>query len=479
MIRNSCLFLSASLGLLGVATAQFTPGNLVVTRIGTGAAPLNNASTAVFLDEYTPGGTLVQSVAMPTAASGSNLPFAISGSATSEGQLTQSADGRFLMATGYAIAPGTASIAGTASASVPRVIARIGLDGSIDTSTSIDNLFSGNNIRCAASEDGSAFWAAGGNSGIVYATYGATSGLSLNTALPTNIRCVGIFGGQLYFTSGSGSNRGINSFGGGLPTTSGQVPQLLNGFPTTTSPSPYDFFFADADTAYVADDRTAATGGGIQKWTQSGGVWTLQYTLSPGTVGCRGLSGYVDNGVVTLFAVTSASLGQLVSVVDTGSAPGTFTTIATAPTNTALRGVRYVRTPSLVAEVGTGSPTTVGVPGIARQNGWPTIGNSNFAIAASNLLPNGFAFSLLGIGAPGAGTPVAGAPATVQVYVNPVTTQLLLADANGDASLPLPLPNVTAFVGLPLAVQVLAFDGALAAVVPLGSSAALALQLGN
>lgn len=479
MIRNPSIFLSASLGLLSVATAQFTPGNLVVTRIGTGAAALNNASTAVFLDEYTPGGVFVQTVALPTAASGSNLPFATSGSATSEGLLTQSADGRFLIAAGYGIAPGTASIASSTSASVPRVIARIGLDGTIDTSTSIDNLFSGNNIRSAASDDGSAFWAAGGNSGIVYTSFGATSGLSLNTDVPTNIRGVGIYGGQLYCTSGSGSVRGINAVGSGLPVTSGQVPQLLNGFPTTTAPSPYDFFFADADTAYVADDRTAANGGGIQKWTQSGGVWTLQYTLSPGTVGCRGLSGYVDSGVVTLFAVTTANPGLLVSVVDSGSAPGSFTTIAAAPSNTAFRGVRYVRSPSLVSETGSGSPTTVGVPGIAPQNGWPTIGNTNFAIAASNLLPNGFAFSLLGIGAPGAGTPIAGAPATVLVYVNPVTTQLLLADANGDASLPLPLPNVTAFVGLPLAVQVLAFDGALAAAVPLGSSAALGLQLGN
>jgi len=479
MIRNSSCLLLASLSLLSAATAQFTPGNLVVTRVGTGAASLTNASTAVFLDEYTPGGTLVQSVALPTAASGSNLPFATSGSATSEGQLTQSADGRFLIAAGYGIAPGTASIASSLSASVPRVIARVGLDGSIDTSTSIDNQFSGNNIRSAASDDGSAFWAAGGNSGIVYTTFGATSGLSLNTDVPINIRCVGIFGNQLYCTSGAGSVRGINAVGTGLPTTSGQVPQLLNGFPTTTSPSPYDFFFADADTAYVADDRTAANGGGIQKWTQSGGIWTLQYTLAPGTAGCRAVSGFVDSGVVTLFAATTATPGLLVSVVDSGSAPGTFTTIAATASNTALRGVRYLRTPSLVAEVGTGSPTTVGVPGIARQNGWPTIGNPNFALGASNLLPNGFAFSLLGIGAAGAGTPVTGAAATVLVYVNPVTTQLLLADGNGDASMPLPLPNVTAFVGLPLVAQVLAFDGALPDAVPLGSSAALTLQVGN
>ena len=55
-------------GSVAVA-APFTPGNLVVARVGPGAAALNNASTAVFLDEYTTAGTLVQSIALPPAAS--------------------------------------------------------------------------------------------------------------------------------------------------------------------------------------------------------------------------------------------------------------------------------------------------------------------------------------------------------------------------------------------------------------------------
>ena len=76
------------------------------------------------------------------------------------------------------------------------------------------------------------------------------------------------------------------------------------------------FFFADANTLYVADDRATAAGG-IQKWALAGGTWTLAYTLSPGTnVGCRGLSGTVDNGVVTLYATTTAALAQVVRVVD-------------------------------------------------------------------------------------------------------------------------------------------------------------------
>src|SRR5215218_3098318 len=36
-----------------VPTGAFAPGNIVVCRMGDGAAALNNAATAVFLDEFT------------------------------------------------------------------------------------------------------------------------------------------------------------------------------------------------------------------------------------------------------------------------------------------------------------------------------------------------------------------------------------------------------------------------------------------
>jgi hypothetical protein len=45
-----------------VRAANFTAGNIVVYRVGDGTAALGSTATAVFLDEYTPSGTLVQSV---------------------------------------------------------------------------------------------------------------------------------------------------------------------------------------------------------------------------------------------------------------------------------------------------------------------------------------------------------------------------------------------------------------------------------
>ena len=45
--------------------AAFGAGNVVVYRVGTGSGALVNTGNAVFLDEYSPGGSLVQSLALP------------------------------------------------------------------------------------------------------------------------------------------------------------------------------------------------------------------------------------------------------------------------------------------------------------------------------------------------------------------------------------------------------------------------------
>ncbi len=338
--------LLAGVALLAVAAhvadaAQITPGNLVAVRVGDGTAALTSASTAVFLDEFTTAGVFVQTIPLPTAASGANQPLTNSGSATSEGLLNLSADGRFLVHAGYGTAPGLPSIAGTTSVAVPRVAALVDIaTGNVDTTTALD-AFSGGNPRSATSQDGSALWLSGSNSGVLYATTGATTALALNMA-PTNTRMVQIVAGQLYLSSASSTFQGVSAVGTGLPTTAGQTVTLLPGFPTATGPSSYDYFFADAATLYVADDRTAAQGGGIQKWTESAGTWTLQYTLSVGTSGARSLTGVVQGGAATLYATTTATSANNV-VVGTDTGVGTvFTTVTTAPANTAYRGLRLV-----------------------------------------------------------------------------------------------------------------------------------------
>src|SRR5215475_9867169 len=107
-----------------LASAPFTPGNLVIYRVGTGTGSLVNTGNPVFLDEYTPAGALVQSIALPTTASAPNRRLIASGTATSEGLLTRSTDGLYIVLSGYDAALGTSGLAGTTSSAVPRVVGR-------------------------------------------------------------------------------------------------------------------------------------------------------------------------------------------------------------------------------------------------------------------------------------------------------------------------------------------------------------------
>ena len=208
----------------------------------------------------------------------------------------------------------------------------------------ITDAYSANNIRAAASDDGTHFWAVGANSGVRYTTLagGATTQLS---TVPTNLRYVNIFNAQLYVSSASGSNIGVNTVGNGLPTAAGQTTTLFPGFPLTAGLSPYDFYLTpDGNTLYVADDRAVASGGGLQKWTKgSGGTFTLTYTLTTNLAsGLRSVARGADvGGNPVFYATDAAALSNLVTITDTG-ASSTFTVLATAATNTAFRGVEVL-----------------------------------------------------------------------------------------------------------------------------------------
>ena len=356
----ACLTMLAVFGFSGASAAPFTPGNLVVVRIGDGTALLTSAATATFLLEYTPAGVLVQTIALPTTATGTNSILTNTGSSTSDALLTRSVNGRYLVLTGYDAAVGTLALTTTASATNNRVIGRVDANGTVDTSTRLADAFSGTalsaaNIRSAASVDGTAFYAVGSNAGVRYVPFGnaaATATTALTTAAPTNNRAVGIYNGNLYVGSASGANFGISQVGIGRPTTAGQPITQLPGFPTATGPSPYAFYFADLSTAvagidvvYIADDR-AAPDGGIQKWSLVAGTWVLNGTILNGAtaLGLRGLNAQVSGTTVTLAASGNAGLFLVTDNAGYNAAPSTATlpaALVTAVTNTAFRGVAF------------------------------------------------------------------------------------------------------------------------------------------
>jgi hypothetical protein len=97
---------------------------------------------------------------------------------------------------------------------------------------------------------------------------------------------------------------------------------------------------AGLDTLYVADDRSIASGGGIQKWTSNGSTWTLGSTFNVGiTTGVRGLAGYLSGANVVLIATTTETTNKIVAYVDDGSPLPVGSVLVTAGANTAFRGV--------------------------------------------------------------------------------------------------------------------------------------------
>ena len=164
------------------AATAFTQGNLVVYRVGDGGTPLSSNATPVFLDEYTPSGILVQSIPLPTSISGVNKRLTGSGTATSEGELTRSVDGRYLTAAGYDAAVGTASITGSSASTVNRVIARVDNTGVVDTTTALSDVATGSNPRGAVSTDGTSIWVDGGAGGIRFASFGTGTSVQLSSA---------------------------------------------------------------------------------------------------------------------------------------------------------------------------------------------------------------------------------------------------------------------------------------------------------
>jgi hypothetical protein len=331
-----------------------------VVRVGDGFSALAATTSPVFIDTYGLDGGLVGSpVAMPTTASGSNQPLTLVGTETTEGDLTTSADGRFLVMLGHGDPPGT-----SVTTSGNCVAAFVASGGAVNGSTSLPSAFvTAGIVRSAVSLDGNELWAAGTASdstgGIWYSGSPANAQLIAGSSNVT-ARDLRIAGGQLYADSNA-NPPGLAAVGTGTPTSGSPTLTTLAGLPTSSSASPYGFVFFDlnpsipgVDTLYIADDRNSA-GGGVGKWvlspTDAGtyswtSAWAEGVAGSAGDAGTgnglRGLAGYATGGTVTLMGTTGMAKGaqdSLVVIVDTGVGIPTPSVVGTALTNETFRGV--------------------------------------------------------------------------------------------------------------------------------------------
>lgn len=343
------------------------PGQLVVVRVEYGESSSGGTAAApMFLDVYdlsgTPPLTPVQTIALPTEVSGAHRRC----TAQRVGQttfMTQSADGRFLVLGGFNAPVGGATT--TTGSTVERVIARVSMDGTIDTTTTMGPTgipgvyvgITGGTIRGAFTVDGTSFWTSGHTLAGATTTRGLHYQAFGSSAAPVQIHAtpapgggyIDSYRGQMYHSWAVGTTSSVYTVGTGLPTTTATVMPILT---TPGAQSTEEMFFSDSETLYLADS-SGGTGptAGIEKWVFQNGVWTFAYRLlNDGTSGirCSTLTGTVVGGQVTLYAVETTSTTNAPAngngvrmVVDTG--PGAMgTTIISAPPLNGLRGMRYV-----------------------------------------------------------------------------------------------------------------------------------------
>jgi len=391
---NSIAILSAlaavavSVGALAQSPSfsGFTPGNLIVSRsvysgtassitvgqplppvcpataTGCGAATDNGAFPAIgstnnvwnntkvdgsfgitspiLLDQITPTGTLVSTLAVPTTL------VTTSFSSKSELAVNLSPDARYVTFIAYPVAPNSldVSASNTPGAVDPtnpvgtnsyRSVAQVDIKGAFQKTDT--NSYSGSTGRAAIFANGLYYMAGNSNNGAgTPANIISTAGVQLavpgqdpstpaveignfsvtqytdpTTGKPytadkagkdNNFRGLTIFNNTLYVSKGSGANGFDTVYQVGnadsLPTAANAASApiaILPGLPNLLARNaaaadfPFGIWFANASTLYVADegDGTTAnaatsTHAGLQKWTLVNGTWQRAYVLQNG-----------------------------------------------------------------------------------------------------------------------------------------------------------------------------------------------------
>jgi hypothetical protein len=404
---TAALLCAAGLVAIGGASANagsaFTPGDVVVYRVGDGTSALGSAAAPVFLDEYTPSGSLVQSTELPTTTSGSSAALTASGSATSEGLMTLSGDGRFLIVPGYDAPVGTAKISGTTSASVPRTVARVGAAGDIDTTTALTDFATGNNPRSATSSNGTDLWVGGAAGGARYTTLGSTTSTELDSGTYKNVREVSVVDGQLYTSADpTKASATIAAVGSGLPTAPTQPVTNLPFINAPTDPYAYSLLTlgngSTPDTIYEAENASGA----VFKYGLVSGSWVSEGSVQVSSP--EGLTANDDNGTVTIYVTSSGAngtTGVLQQITDASGVGGTLSgvasTVARLPANQAARGVAFA--PGTTIRTGGGikppvinptiTTTHAGLPAALGDTGNETLGLT-VADAGTSYTPDQF-----------------------------------------------------------------------------------------
>jgi hypothetical protein len=346
-----------------ITPTTFTAGDLVVYQVTqTSGAPSSAAGAVALVDYGTNGTPSGFSVAMPTANSGSTHELVESGTATNDGDLTLSADGQYLYATGYENAAGTTKI--TSATNTPRTVAIVSNAGTVDSSTAFtDSTTEGQNFRSATGPTGgTANFYNGGGAGVGYTADGASTNSFIDAGDSTHQ--VEIANGNLFETNSSG----LLQLGSGLPTATVTPTKVI-----TTPPSGFDangFAFVtlgsgtSPNTLYVADSANNA----VEKYAYNGTTATLEGSVTVDDP--TGLVASVNGGTVNIFITNGTGSNtfatEISELADSSGAGGTLpsaTTVnllATAGASSSFHGLAWA--PSAPAAATPESPIVVALP---------------------------------------------------------------------------------------------------------------------
>lgn len=158
--------------------------------------------------------------------------------------LYRSTDGRFLTLAGYDEPIGTYHADLTLT---PRVVARIGAVGYVDTTTSTTS-FLDRFMSATANENGTALWMCGFY-GIFYHRFASSGSATMINSNPSPT--CRIVDGQLY-ACGDANRPGVFKIGNGLPKSASPAVQL-------TTQHAFDIFFADLNATAPGIDSSAPT----------------------------------------------------------------------------------------------------------------------------------------------------------------------------------------------------------------------------
>jgi hypothetical protein len=297
---------------------------------------------------------------MPIANSGTTHQLVESGSATNDGDLTLSADGQYLYATGYDDPPGTLKIT-SVSPAPPRTVGIVSSIGVVDTSTAFsDSTTEAQNFRSATGPTGgTADFYNGGGAGVGYTADGASMNNLIDT--PDTTHEVQISNGNLF----ESTTKNIDQLGTGLPTSTVTPTAVITSPPSGFNANGFAFVTLGAgtapDTLYVADTANNA----VEKYAYSGSTATLEgsVTIDDPT----GLVVSASSGVARIYITNgtgSNTYATQISELTDGSGAGgtlpsgtTINTLVTAGTTSSFHGLAWAP----VSSPGSQTPETSAV----------------------------------------------------------------------------------------------------------------------